>query len=175
MRILVVEDEVRLATLLQRTLVEEGYGVDVAFTGEETLDWLDPNLHDVLVLDVMLPGVDGLTVCRLVRQRHIPVPILLLTARDAITDRVAGLDAGAGDYLVKPFALAELLARVRAFDPATTRNAPADPPGRDRPARPSKPPSLARGHCDCPLQQGVPHPRVPDAQRGSGPDPDDDR
>ena len=115
MRILVVEDETRLAKLLQAALREEGHGVDVVHSGEDALAWLQPDAHDAVVLDIMLPGLDGLAVCRQVRQRHIQVPILLLTARDAVPDRVAGLDAGADDYLVKPFALTELLARLRAL------------------------------------------------------------
>jgi two-component system OmpR family response regulator len=114
-RILVVEDEVRLAMLLRQGLTEEGYAVDVAGTGEEALDWVRVVDHDAVVLDVMLPGIDGLEVCRRLRQRRVQTPILLLTARDAVADRVVGLDAGADDYLVKPFALAELAARLRAL------------------------------------------------------------
>ena len=124
MRILVVEDETRLAMLLQTALGEEGYGVDVVHSGEDALTWLRPDAHDAVVLDIMLPGLDGLAVCRQARQRRIAVPILLLTARDAVPDRVAGLDAGADDYLVKPFALAELLARLRAL----TRRPPGTRP-----------------------------------------------
>jgi DNA-binding response OmpR family regulator len=120
-RILVVEDEIRLATLLQSALLEEGYGVDVVHSGEDALAWLRPDAHDALVLDIMLPGLDGLAVCRQLRRQRIRLPILLLTARDTVPDRVAGLDAGADDYLVKPFALAELLARLRAL----TRRPPA--------------------------------------------------
>jgi len=115
MRILVVEDESRLADLLRRGLTEEGHAVDVAATGEEALDWVEAALHDAIVLDVMLPGISGLDVCRQVRRGRRSTPILLLTARDAVADRVAGLDAGADDYLVKPFAFAELLARLRAL------------------------------------------------------------
>lgn len=115
MRILVVEDELRLATLVRRSLTEEGHAVDVAGTGEEVLDWVAVADFDALVLDVMLPGIDGLAVCRQLRQRRVQLPILLLTARDSVQDRVAGLDAGADDYLVKPFALAELSARLRAL------------------------------------------------------------
>jgi two-component system OmpR family response regulator len=114
-RILVVEDEPRLATLVRRGLTEEGHAVDVTGTGEEALDWVDAAPFDAIVLDVMLPGVDGLEVCRRLRRMGVHIPILLLTARDAVTDRVAGLDAGADDYLVKPFAFAELAARLRAL------------------------------------------------------------
>ena len=110
MRILVVEDETRLARLLRKGLTEEGHGVDLAGCGEEALDWVAVTDYDVIVLDVMLPGIDGLAVCRRLRQDRVHTPILLLTARDAIGDRVAGLDAGADDYLVKPFAFAELAA-----------------------------------------------------------------
>jgi two-component system, OmpR family, response regulator len=117
MRILVVEDEPRLASLLRRGLAEEGHAVDVAADGEEALAWVDtyPASFDAIVLDVMLPGVDGLAVCRRLRLARIQTPILLLTARDTVADRVEGLDAGADDYLVKPFAFAELAARLRAL------------------------------------------------------------
>jgi DNA-binding response OmpR family regulator len=124
MRILVVEDEERLAGLLRRGLSEAGHAVDVTGSGEEALDWVEAAPFDAIVLDVMLPGIDGLEVCRRLRRRRVQTPILLLTARDAIDDRVNGLDAGADDYLVKPFALAELLARLRALArrPAETQD-----------------------------------------------------
>ena len=115
MRILVVEDEPRLAGLLERSLEEEGHAVDVSGNGEEALDWVRVADYEAIVLDVMLPGMDGLAVCRRLRAERVRTPILLLTARDAIADRVAGLDAGADDYLVKPFAFAELAARLRAL------------------------------------------------------------
>ncbi|MFN8677234.1 MAG: response regulator transcription factor [Thermomicrobiales bacterium] len=127
MRILVVEDEARLAALLRRGLVEEGHAVDLAADGEEALAWVDvyPASFDALVLDIMLPGVDGLEVCRRLRRALVQTPILLLTARDTVADRVAGLDAGADDYLIKPFAFAELAARLRALArrPPETRDA----------------------------------------------------
>jgi two-component system OmpR family response regulator len=115
MRLLVVEDEARLATLLRKGLREEGHAVDVAGSGEEALDWIAVATYDALVLDVMLPGIDGIEVCQRLRRNGVHVPILLLTARDAVSDRVHGLDAGADDYLVKPFAFAELAARLRAL------------------------------------------------------------
>ena len=115
MRVLVVEDEARLAELLQRGLAEEGHGVDVAASAEDALDWVAVAAYDAIVLDVLLPGIDGLELCRRLRRQRVPTPILLLTARDAVADRVAGLDAGADDYLVKPFAFAELAARLRAL------------------------------------------------------------
>ena len=115
MRILVVEDELRLATLLRRGLSEEGHAVDLADSGEDALDWIDAAHHDVIVLDVMLPDMNGLDLCRTIRKRRLQTPVLILTARDAVADRVAGLDAGADDYLVKPFAFAELAARLRAL------------------------------------------------------------
>jgi len=120
MRVLVVEDEIRLASLLRRGLSEDGFAVDVAESGEDVLDLLQTTTYDILILDVMLPGIDGLEVCRTMRKSRIATPVLLLTARDAIADRVAGLDAGADDYLVKPFAFAELTARLRAL----TRRSP---------------------------------------------------
>lgn len=115
MRVLVVEDETRLAALLRKGLTEEGHAVDLAASGEEGLDWVSVGEHDVIVLDVMLPGIDGFEVCRRLRGIAVHTPVLLLTARDAIADRVKGLDAGADDYLVKPFAFAELAARLRAL------------------------------------------------------------
>jgi two-component system, OmpR family, response regulator len=114
-RLLVVEDEIRLAQLLRRGLSEEGHAVDLAESAEEALDWIDIQLFDAIVLDVMLPGMDGLECSRLLRKRRVNTPILLLTAKDSVSDRIAGLDAGADDYLVKPFAFGELLARLRAL------------------------------------------------------------
>ena len=115
MRILVVEDEVRIADFISRGLSEQGYAVDVAYDGDEALGWADVAQFDVIILDVMLPVRSGIEVCRTMRQRGIRIPILMLTARDAVEDRVRGLDSGADDYLVKPFAFAELLARLRAL------------------------------------------------------------
>ncbi len=115
MRILVVEDEHKIAAFLQRGLVEEGYAVDLAYDGEEALDWYAVAPYDLIVLDVLLPKRSGITVCRVLRERGAHIPILMLTARDAIEDRIQGLDAGADDYLVKPFAFSELLARIRAL------------------------------------------------------------
>jgi two-component system, OmpR family, response regulator len=115
MRLLVVEDEAKLASLLRRGLVEEGHATDVAATGDEAL-WMAQSVpYDAIVLDLMLPGLDGVEVCRRLRQDGVWSPVLMLTARDAVEDRVAGLDAGADDYLPKPFSFAELLARLRAL------------------------------------------------------------
>lgn len=125
MRVLVVDDETRLAGLVRRGLADEGYAVDVAVSGEDALDLAAAGVYDAIVLDVMLPGLDGLEVCRRLRRRRDTTPILLLTARDAVDDRVSGLDAGADDYLIKPFALKELLARLRAI---TRRPAEAHDP-----------------------------------------------
>lgn len=115
MRILVVEDERRIAAFIKRGLEEEHYAVDVAYDGEKALDWADVVDYDLIVLDVLLPKKDGIQVCRELRTRGNKVPILMLTARDTIEDRVRGLDSGADDYLVKPFAFQELLARIRAL------------------------------------------------------------
>jgi heavy metal response regulator len=115
MRILVVEDEPGVAQFVQQGLTEAGYAVDVARDGLEGLDYTLAMEYDVMVLDIMLPKVNGLDVLREIRNQWIKTPVLLLTARDAIKDRVQGLDAGADDYLVKPFAFPELLARVRAL------------------------------------------------------------
>ncbi len=115
MRILVVEDELKMASLLLRGLSEEGHATDVARTGEEALWRADAVDYDAILLDVMLPGPDGFEVCRRLRERGVWAPVLMLTARDSVEDRVAGLDAGADDYLQKPFSFAELLARLRAL------------------------------------------------------------
>jgi len=115
MRILVVEDEPKMAGLLRRGLAEEGYAVDVAATGDDAVWMGDAVDYDAIVLDVMLPGLNGIEACRALRQRGVWSPVLMLTARDAIEDRVRGLDAGADDYLAKPFSFAELLARLRAL------------------------------------------------------------
>lgn len=115
MRVLVVEDERRLADLLARGLREAGHTVDVRHTGSEGLIEASVGAYDSVVLDVMLPGLDGVAVCRTLRQRGNLVPVLMLTARGKVPDRVAGLDAGADDYLAKPFSFDELLARLRAL------------------------------------------------------------
>jgi two-component system, OmpR family, response regulator len=114
-RVLVVEDEVRMAALLERGLREEGYAVDVAPNGTDGLWLAKENDYDAIVLDVMLPGTDGFEVCRQARAEGRWAPVLLLTAREAVDDRVRGLDAGADDYLTKPFSFAELAARLRAL------------------------------------------------------------
>jgi two-component system, OmpR family, response regulator len=115
MRILVVEDELKMASLLRRGLVEEGHAVDVARTGDDAVWMAGAAEFDAIVLDLMLPGMDGFEVCRRIRTDGVWAPVLMLTARDAVEDRVAGLDAGADDYLPKPFSFAELLARLRAL------------------------------------------------------------
>jgi two-component system OmpR family response regulator len=115
MRVLVVEDEARMAELLKRGLEEERYAVDVAATGEDGVWLATENPYDVILLDVMLPDGDGFGVCWRIREAGQWAPVLMLTARDAVPDRVRGLDVGADDYLTKPFAFAELLARVRAL------------------------------------------------------------
>jgi len=120
-RVLIVEDDRRLAESLRRSLVESRMAVDVAHDGEEALAAAGSTTYDVIVLDVMLPRLDGLEVTRSLRERRVDTPILMLTARDGVDDRVAGLDAGADDYLVKPFALREVVARLRAL---TRRHVP---------------------------------------------------
>jgi two-component system OmpR family response regulator len=123
-RVLIVEDQPKLAALLARGLREEGHAADVAARGEDAL-WMAPAAaYEVVVLDIMLPGIDGLETCRRLRQSGIWTPVLMLTARDAVDDRVTGLDAGADDYLTKPFSFDELLARLRAL----SRRAPAERP-----------------------------------------------
>lgn len=115
MRILVIEDNHRLNSSLTAGLVHEGYSVDSAYDGQEGQDLAELTAYDLILLDIMLPEKDGLEVCRDLRRRRNHTPILLLTARDSVDDRVQGLDCGADDYLVKPFAMRELLARLRAL------------------------------------------------------------
>lgn len=115
MRILVVEDEHRIANTIKKGLEQERYAVDVAYTGADGYDLAATEEYDVIVLDLMLPGLDGLTICRNLRQKQIHTPILILTARGQVEDKVSGLDSGADDYLTKPFSFEELLARLRAL------------------------------------------------------------
>jgi two-component system OmpR family response regulator len=122
MRVLVVEDEVKLAGLIRRGLREEGVLADVAIKGEDALWMAEATGYDVVVLDVVLPGIDGFETCRRLRGDGVRTPILMLTARDAVEDRIAGLDTGADDYLTKPFDFGELLARLRAL----ARRGPAE-------------------------------------------------
>jgi two-component system OmpR family response regulator len=124
MRVLIVEDQAKLAALLARGLREEGHAADVAERGEDALWMAAAAPYDAIVLDIMLPGIDGLETCRALRKRGVWSPVLMLTARDAVGDRVSGLDAGADDYLTKPFSFEELLARLRAL----VRRAPAERP-----------------------------------------------
>lgn len=115
MRILVVEDEKKVASFIKRGLEEEGYAVDVAYDGDDGLDLAEHTPYDLILMDVMLPKKDGITVIREMRDRDIATPVLCLTAKDTVDDIVQGLDSGSDDYLTKPFAFAELLARVRAL------------------------------------------------------------
>lgn len=115
MRLLIVEDDPRLARVLARGLREESYAVDTSDTGKGGIAQAVLNNYDALILDVMLPDMDGFTVMRILRERSVGTPVLMLTARDTVADRIAGLDSGADDYLVKPFDFGELLARVRAL------------------------------------------------------------
>jgi len=115
MRILVVDDDYRLCNIVKRGLVEEAYAVDIAHDGEEGEYCAEINSYDLIILDVMMPKKDGTSVCRELRAKNINTPILMLTAKDAVDDRVRGLDSGADDYLIKPFTFNEFLARVRAL------------------------------------------------------------
>jgi two-component system OmpR family response regulator len=115
MRVLVVEDEVKMVALLRRGLIEEGHLVEVAEDGESAVAMARASAYDVIVLDVMLPRLDGFSACRRMREAGVWTGVLMLTARDSVTDRVSGLDCGADDYLVKPFSFSELLARLRAL------------------------------------------------------------
>ncbi len=124
MRLLLVEDDLRMAAAIRRGLRAEGTVVDVASSGEEGVAMARATEYDALVLDVMLPEMDGFDTCRLLRRERVWAPVIMLTARDAVDDRVRGLDAGADDYLTKPFSLAELLARLRAL----SRRGPVERP-----------------------------------------------
>lgn len=115
MTILVVEDEYKITRFIQRGLEMEHYTVDVAYDGDEALSKIGVNDYDLIILDLMLPKKDGIEVCKEIRERKIDAPIIMLTARDTIEDRIRGLDQGADDYVVKPFAFGELLARIRAL------------------------------------------------------------
>ncbi|MDH3675244.1 MAG: response regulator transcription factor [Anaerolineae bacterium] len=114
-KVLLIEDEPQIAGFISRGLIREGYHIITAADGETGLEMAFAELPDLIILDIMLPGIDGLTVCRQIREGELQTPIIMLTAKDAVPDRVAGLEAGADDYLVKPFAFEELLARVRAL------------------------------------------------------------
>ena len=115
MRILVVDDDRRLCSVIKRGLLEETYAVDVAYDGEEGEYMGEVNPYDLIILDIMMPKKDGIEMCKELRSKRINTPVLMLTAKDAVEDRVRGLDAGADDYMVKPFSFNELLARVRAL------------------------------------------------------------
>lgn len=115
MRLLLVEDNRRLSNSLKASLEDDGYAVDVAFDGVEGQELAETTHYDLIILDIMLPQRDGLEVCRALRKQRINIPIIMLTARDTIDDRVSGLDSGADDYLIKPFAINELRARLRAL------------------------------------------------------------
>ena len=115
MRVLVVEDEPRMANLIRQGLEEEAYAVDVVNNGRDVLPWVLSADYDMILLDIMLPGMNGLDVCRQLRAEGFNMPVLMLTARDTLPDKVKGLDSGADDYLVKPFAIEELTARMRAL------------------------------------------------------------
>jgi two-component system, OmpR family, copper resistance phosphate regulon response regulator CusR len=125
MRILVVEDEADMSRLIVRGLTEQAYAVDASATGEDALERATTTTYDAIILDAMIPPPDGFEVCRRLRREGVSIPILMLTARDAIADRIEGLDSGADDYLVKPFEFAELLARLRAV--LRRRDARRDP------------------------------------------------
>lgn len=125
MRVLIVEDEPKMLGFLRQGLEEQRYAVDTALNGEDGLHWALNFPYDIIILDVMLPGMNGLELCHTLRKHRIQTPILMLTARDTIDDRVTGLDRGADDYLVKPFAFRELLARLRALSRRDTQHSSA--------------------------------------------------
>ncbi len=115
MRILVVEDDVQLADVLTDALSDQQYVVDLAKDGESALDWIKSMTYDLILMDITIPKLDGISLCKQLRDRGLSLPILMLTARDTIADKIIGLDAGADDYMVKPFDLQELMARIRAL------------------------------------------------------------
>jgi DNA-binding response OmpR family regulator len=128
-RILIVEDEVQIARFLQLELTHEGYQVDVASDGRDGLEKAQSQAYDVILLDIMLPGLSGLEVCRRIRQEQKTVPIIMLTAKDDVSDKVVGLDMGADDYMTKPFAIEELLARIRVVIKRQSIQPGKDAPG----------------------------------------------
>src|SRR4029453_15258718 len=160
MRLLVVEDDPKMAGLLRRGLVEEGHAADVARGGDDALWMAQAVEDDATLLHLMLPGVDGFRVCRRLGGNGVWSPVLMLTARDGVEDRVAGLDAGANDFLPKPFSFAELLARLRAL---ARRGAVERPTGVEgaglRPHPPLRGARLGGGRGDRPLSEGVRTPR----------------
>lgn len=115
MQILIVEDEWKIANILRKGLLEEFYNVDIAKDGQEALEKVAINSYDFIILDLMIPKIDGITVCKKIRENKSSMPILILTAKDDVTDKIAGLDAGADDYVTKPFSFAEISARIRAL------------------------------------------------------------
>lgn len=125
MRVLIVEDEKKIADFIKRGLKEEGYAADTAYNGEDGWFLAKTNEYDVILLDLMLPKIDGITLCRKLRADKVASPIIMLTAKDAVKDKVHGLDSGADDYLTKPFAFEELLARIRAVLRKKDSHAPA--------------------------------------------------
>src|SRR2546427_12716219 len=125
MRVLIVEDEKKMASFIRKALQAEGFAADMLHHGDEALSAAAATAFDVIILDIMLPGRDGLSVVRQLRARHVVTPVLLLTARGEVNERVEGLNAGADDYLPKPFVLAELIARVRALARRSGDNKPA--------------------------------------------------
>ncbi|SRR5216684_3341085 len=160
MRVLVVEDEIRMAVLLKRALEEESHAVDVAADGPEGLWMATENGYGAIVLDVMLPGFDGIQLCRRLREAGIWVPVLMLTARDSVGDRVRGLDAGADDYLVKPFSLLELAARLRALARRDDRSRPVILAEGDLKLDPGLQAGLASGDRASAVPEGVRPARV---------------
>lgn len=124
MQILLAEDNSRLADITRRSLIEDGYMVDIAVNGQDAIDKFDINEYDAVILDIMMPEIDGVTVCRMMRTQDPNIPIIMLTALDEIDDKIKGLDSGADDYLVKPFSNGELSARIRAL---LRRGKKADP------------------------------------------------
>ena len=124
MKILIIEDEEKIANFLRRGLIEESYAIDIASDGEEAVYKFEINTYDLIILDLMIPKIDGVTVCHNIRQKNTSIPILMLTARDSVEDKIRGLDAGADDYMTKPFSFGELSARIRAL---IRRGKKADP------------------------------------------------
>ena len=171
MRLLVVEDSPKMSSLLRRGLTEEGYAVDIAPTGEDGVWLATETAFDAIILDVALPDMDGFEVCRRLRGAGRWSPLLMLTARDAIADRVRGLDAGADDYLVKPFAFEELFARIRSLVRRGPRARPAVLEVGDLVLDPAAHEVRRRRSADRPHAQGVRAFAVPDGASRRGADP----
>ena len=168
MHVLIVEDEKKMAELLKRGLEEENHSVSLAFDGRDALEMAQALEYDAIVLDLMLPGIDGFEVARRLRKSGNKTPILVLTARDTVPDVVKGLDIGADDYMTKPFSFEEFLARLRSVSRRGSAPRPTSSAGGRSDLEPGQPRSDARRRGDFPEPDGIPLAGIPDAPRRPG-------